>query len=102
MKKKQDLYADGVLEKLDILYMTRIQKERFPTPEAYEKVKGVYILKKKDVEKMKKNAKILHPLPRVGEILEEGRCVSVCIYVSVCVCVYIFLVLLSLTLHFVT
>lgn len=57
-----------VINKVDILYMTRIQKERFPDPLEYEKVKNVYILKKEMLEKVRPNMKILHPLPRVNEI----------------------------------
>ncbi len=60
-----------VIEKVDILYMTRIQKERFPDLQEYEKVKNVFILNKKLLETAKPNMKILHPLPRVNEISEE-------------------------------
>lgn len=52
----------------DILYMTRVQRERFPDPMEYEKVKNTYILKKDMLEGTKSNMKILHPLPRVNEI----------------------------------
>lgn len=52
----------------DIVYMTRIQRERFPDPIVYEKVKDVYILKKEMLCKARANMKILHPLPRVNEI----------------------------------
>jgi aspartate carbamoyltransferase catalytic subunit len=62
---------EDVLNKIDILYMTRIQEERFPDSTEYEKVKGVYILKKKMLENVKKNLKILHPLPRVDEISQS-------------------------------
>ncbi|MBP7867091.1 MAG: aspartate carbamoyltransferase [Acidobacteria bacterium] len=53
---------------LDILYVTRIQKERFPDPLDYEKVKNVYILNEKLLDHVKPDLKILHPLPRVNEI----------------------------------
>lgn len=56
---------------LDVLYMTRIQKERFATPEEYEQQRGVYIL---DIEKLsagKPDLVVLHPLPRVDEISEQ-------------------------------
>jgi len=56
------------IAKADIVYMTRIQRERFPDPIEYEKVKDVYILKKEMLCKAKDNLKILHPLPRVNEI----------------------------------
>ncbi len=57
-----------VIDKVDILYMTRIQKERFPDPLDYENVKSIYILKKEMLKKAKPTMKILHPLPRVNEI----------------------------------
>lgn len=56
------------IKKTDILYMTRIQKERFSDPIEYEKVKNVYILKNKMMEGTKENLRVLHPLPRVNEI----------------------------------
>lgn len=76
---KQELVENGIeyaefedimdiIDKVDILYMTRIQRERFPDPIEYEKVKNVYILKKDMLKKVKPNMKILHPLPRVNEI----------------------------------
>ncbi len=52
----------------DILYMTRVQKERFTDLYEYEKVKDVYTLRNKLLEKTKPNMRILHPLPRVNEI----------------------------------
>lgn len=58
---------EEVLSKVDILYMTRIQKERLD-PTAYEECKNVYILKEDMLKKAKKNLKIFHPLPRVNEI----------------------------------
>lgn len=57
-----------VIKKLDVLYATRIQKERFPDPLEYEKVKNIYILDKSSLKGVKKDLKILHPLPRVNEI----------------------------------
>jgi aspartate carbamoyltransferase catalytic subunit len=58
---------EEVLGKADILYMTRIQKERLDNS-IYEKCKDVYILREETLKKAKKNLKILHPLPRVNEI----------------------------------
>ncbi len=52
----------------DIVYMTRVQKERFSDPLEYEKTKNIYILKNSMLENTKSNMKILHPLPRVNEI----------------------------------
>ncbi|MCF6170913.1 MAG: aspartate carbamoyltransferase [Bacteroidales bacterium] len=55
----------------DILYMTRIQGERFPDPLEYEKVKNSYILENAMLDESKDNMKVLHPLPRVNEITED-------------------------------
>jgi len=57
-----------VIPLIDILYMTRIQKERFSDPIDYEKVKNSYILKNSMLENARPNLKIMHPLPRVNEI----------------------------------
>lgn len=56
------------ISKADIIYMTRVQKERFSDPIEYEKVKNVYVLKNKMLDNTKPNMRILHPLPRVNEI----------------------------------
>lgn len=55
----------------DILYMTRIQGERFPDPLEYEKVKNSYILDNSMLENSKDTMRVLHPLPRVNEITED-------------------------------
>jgi aspartate carbamoyltransferase catalytic subunit len=57
-----------VIPQVDILYMTRIQKERFSDPIDYERVKNSYILRNNMLENSKANLKIMHPLPRVNEI----------------------------------
>ena len=57
-----------VSKKLDVLYVTRIQKERFADPIEYEKYKGVYKLDASLLPHIKKELKIMHPLPRVDEI----------------------------------
>lgn len=62
----------SVLPKADVLYMTRIQKERFDDPTEYEKAKGKFVLTKAGIDTMKENAIILHPLPRVDEIAVEA------------------------------
>ncbi|MBX3043614.1 MAG: aspartate carbamoyltransferase [Candidatus Kapabacteria bacterium] len=66
-------YTDmsDIISKSDILYMTRIQRERFSDPLEYERVKDLYILEKSMLENVKENMKILHPLPRVNEISEN-------------------------------
>lgn len=55
----------------DIVYMTRVQKERFSDPMEYEKVKNIYVLRDHMLKNTKENMKILHPLPRVNEINED-------------------------------
>ena len=57
--------------KSDLVYMTRIQKERFADVSEYEKVKGSYILNREFLDRLKKKITILHPLPRVDEIHSE-------------------------------
>ncbi|MCD6414650.1 MAG: aspartate carbamoyltransferase [Candidatus Diapherotrites archaeon] len=56
------------LEDADVVYMTRIQKERFPDQTEYEKLKNIYRITPETMKTMKKDAIIMHPLPRVGEI----------------------------------
>jgi len=65
----QDL--DAVLPEVDVVYMTRIQKERFEDPEIYNKVKGVYRIDAQAMALMRKYAILMHPLPRVDEIAPE-------------------------------
>jgi aspartate carbamoyltransferase catalytic subunit len=57
-----------IIYKADIIYMTRVQKERFSDPMEYERVKNVYVLKNSMLEETKENMRVLHPLPRVNEI----------------------------------
>jgi aspartate carbamoyltransferase catalytic subunit len=57
-----------VLARTDVLYVTRIQKERFPDLEEYEKIKGAYKITLESLEDAKEDLIILHPLPRVDEI----------------------------------
>ena len=75
IKNKISISEDANLEKiipqLDVLYVTRIQKERFPDPAEYAKVKGTYRIDLKTLKKAKKDMIILHPLPRVDEIAYE-------------------------------
>lgn len=59
---------DAVMPKLDILYMTRVQKERFFNEEDYLRLKDSYILTPEKLENAKADLSILHPLPRVNEI----------------------------------
>jgi len=62
---------EGNIDDLDILYVTRIQRERFAAVEDYEKVKGSYILDQSMLEGVKDNLRVLHPLPRVDEIATD-------------------------------
>lgn len=64
-------FNEKIINEADILYMTRVQKERFSDLMEYEKVKNVYILKNEMLNNAKDNMKILHPLPRVNEIEYE-------------------------------
>ncbi|WP_026970683.1 aspartate carbamoyltransferase [Aliagarivorans marinus] len=61
---------DGVIDKVDILYMTRVQKERFDETE-YQHIKSSFILSADLLEGVKSNLKVLHPLPRVDEITTD-------------------------------
>ena len=58
------------LKSADVIYMTRVQKERFASKAGYEKLKLAYIFGAKELKQIKKTAVILHALPRVGEITE--------------------------------
>ncbi|WP_370746515.1 aspartate carbamoyltransferase [Faecalibacillus intestinalis] len=62
---------EEVIEDLDILYMTRVQKERFFNEQDYIRLKDTYILDLKKLEKSKSDLIIMHPLPRVNEITTE-------------------------------
>ena len=55
----------------DVIYQTRVQKERFPSKEEYERFKGGYIIDRLMADSMKEGGIIIHPLPRVGEIMPE-------------------------------
>ncbi len=61
-------FNEKIIADADIIYMTRVQKERFSDLMEYERVKNVYILKADMLKGVKRNMKILHPLPRVNEI----------------------------------
>jgi aspartate carbamoyltransferase catalytic subunit len=59
---------EKVLPETDVLYVTRVQKERFEDPADYEKVKGAYVIDPNIMKSAKKEMIVMHPLPRVGEI----------------------------------
>ena len=75
IKKKLDFTESSDIEdhldELDVLYVTRIQKERFPDEEEYLKVKGSYVVGLDMLKRMKNDSIILHPLPRIDEISPE-------------------------------
>jgi aspartate carbamoyltransferase catalytic subunit len=60
-----------VIPNVDVLYVTRIQKERFPDQEEYEKIKGVYRISSATLQNAKSNLIVLHPLPRVDEVTSD-------------------------------
>ena len=72
-KQKLKMYEhyeleDKILTKLDVIYVTRIQKERFPDLQEYEKVKGTYSIDSNTLRKTKADVSIMHPMPRMQEI----------------------------------
>jgi len=62
---------EPVLAQTDVLYVTRVQKERFEDPQAYEAVKGAYIITPETMRQAKEDMVLMHPFPRVGEISME-------------------------------
>ena len=65
---EQTTYLESVMPELDILYMTRVQRERFFNEEDYRRLKDSYILTPEKLKNAKQNLCIMHPLPRVNEI----------------------------------
>jgi aspartate carbamoyltransferase len=59
---------DDVIRESDVLYVTRVQKERFESEAAYESVRGTYVISKETLKQAKSKMIVMHPLPRVGEI----------------------------------
>jgi aspartate carbamoyltransferase catalytic subunit len=62
------VFSEQIINQTDILYMTRVQRERFTDLVEYERVKNVYILQNRMLENAPANLRVLHPLPRVNEI----------------------------------
>ena len=62
------VFSEEIINQTDILYMTRVQRERFTDPMEYERVKNVYILHRSMLDGSRENLRVLHPLPRVNEI----------------------------------
>ena len=69
VEETTDLAA--AMAEADVLYMTRIQKERFDDPAEYERLKGSYVLTREMVERIKPDLTVMHPLPRVNEITTD-------------------------------
>jgi aspartate carbamoyltransferase catalytic subunit len=67
----EDTNLEKIIPQIDVLYVTRIQKERFPDLAEYAKVKGIYKIDLKTLKSAKKDLIILHPLPRLDEIAAE-------------------------------
>jgi len=65
---EHSVFSEQIINQTDILYMTRVQRERFTDLVEYERVKNVYILHDKMLENSRPNLRVLHPLPRVNEI----------------------------------
>jgi len=68
---KTTTYLEDAVAEADVLYVTRIQKERFPDPAEYQKVAGTYRVDKALLENCKSDMIVMHPLPRVNEIAPE-------------------------------
>ncbi|MCF7911654.1 MAG: aspartate carbamoyltransferase [Candidatus Cloacimonetes bacterium] len=68
IKWHEEREMDSFINDVDIMYVTRIQKERFADIEDYNKVKGSYVMRREILSGVKSNLKVLHPLPRVDEI----------------------------------
>jgi aspartate carbamoyltransferase catalytic subunit len=76
LKKQNQKYIEvtsleSTLPQLDILYMTRIQRERFKDPAAYERLKNVYVLNRRKLQAARKDCLVMHPLPRLDEISRD-------------------------------
>jgi aspartate carbamoyltransferase catalytic subunit len=68
LKLYEHSQLEDVLPKLDVIYVTRIQRERFPDMQEYEKVRGTYTIDKNTLAKAKSDVSIMHPMPRMEEI----------------------------------
>ena len=80
LKYKDVTNYRNLLGILDVLYMTRIQRERFVDLEEYDRIKNFYIFKKTDLDETKNSFKLMHPLPRINEIPPEIDGSEKCIY----------------------
>ena len=71
VSQSEHTQLEEVLAETDVLYVTRVQKERFEDLDEYEKVKGAYVITPETMAGAKENMTLMHPLPRVGEISME-------------------------------
>jgi aspartate carbamoyltransferase catalytic subunit len=71
MSIREHASLDEVLPESDVLYVTRVQKERFEDPAVYETVKGAFVVTPETMQRAKDQMVVMHPLPRVGEIAME-------------------------------
>ncbi|MFN2121093.1 MAG: aspartate carbamoyltransferase [Anaerolineales bacterium] len=71
IQQKEFSSLEEVLPETDVLYVTRVQKERFEDPAEYEKVKGAYVIDAATMKSAKKDMIVMHPLPRVTEISQD-------------------------------
>jgi aspartate carbamoyltransferase catalytic subunit len=71
VRQMEHTRLDPVLPATDVLYVTRVQKERFENPDEYESVKGAYVITPETMALARPKMALLHPLPRVGEIAPE-------------------------------
>jgi aspartate carbamoyltransferase catalytic subunit len=71
LRIKEHSTLDEVLSEADVIYVTRIQRERFPDVQEYEKVKGTYTIDENTLAKAKSDIAVMHPLPRVDEISQS-------------------------------
>jgi aspartate carbamoyltransferase catalytic subunit len=95
----EDADLETIMPQIDVLYVTRIQRERFPDAAEYAKVKGTYKIDLKTLKNAKKDLIILHPLPRVDEIAPEvDSTPQACYFKQVCNGVVVRMALLSLVL----
>ena len=96
---REEIDLEAALSEADVLYMTRIQKERFEDVDEYERLKGRYVLTREMVDRVRPGLTILHPLPRVNEIETEVDSLSGAAYFrQVKNGIYIRMALLSLVL----
>ena len=92
---------DEAIEDLDVLYMTRIQRERFPSEEEYEKQASNYVLNQSKLDKGKKDLIVLHPLPRLGEIdIEVDNDPRALYFVQASYGMYVRMALILITLNY--